>query len=308
MRRYPDSLSKSWGYQKAEAKRWIPTHARLRKAILRELESGPHLLKDFADHTKRPRSADAWSEGSELTTMLVHLQFGGEAMVVGHKGAQNLYGLPSNFLPEWVDRTDLSQSEAETVGVQRTLRAIGVATQTEINRYLLRGRYLDLRGVLDRLIDQSVVCRVQIEGLGGTRYALSSDIDSLQTIGSEDWEEEVSLIPPFDHMVFHQARTKEMYGSDYVREQFLPERKRKFGTYVLPILWGDRFIGRVDLRLDRASKRLETKAVHADPDAPRGTSVTAQLAERIEQLARFLGAETAVYSDRVPTEWKDALH
>ncbi len=240
--------------------------------------------------------------------MLVHLQFSGEVMVVGHTGVQNLYGLPSNFLPDWVDRTNLSQSEAESVGVQRTLRAIGVATRTEINRYLLRGRYLDLRGVLDRLIEQSVVCRVQIEGLRGTRYALASDIDSLLGIGSEDWEEEISLIPPFDNMVFHQARTKELYGFDYVREQFLPERKRKFGTYVLPILWGDRFIGRIDPRLDRASKQLEIKAVHAEPGAPRGRGVAAQLAERIEQLAMFLGAETVVYSDRIPTEWRDALH
>ncbi len=308
MRRYPDSLSKSWGYQKAEAKRWIPAHARLRKVILRELEAGPHLLKDFAAHTKRTRSSDAWSEGSALATMLVHLQFSGDVMVVGHQGGQNLYGLPADFLPAWVDRTDLSQAEAETVGVQRTLRALGVASRTEINRYLLRGRYLDLRGVLDRLIEESVVCRVQVEGLRGTRYALASDIDSLLSIGSEDWEEEIALLPPFDNMVFHQARTRELYGFDYVREQFLPEEKRRFGTYVLPILWGDRFIGRIDPRLDRASKRLEIKAVHAEPGAPRGSSVAAQLAERIEQLARFLGAETVVYSDRVPAAWRTSLH
>ncbi len=308
MRRYPDSLSRSWGYQKAEAKRWIPAHAKLRKEILRELETGPHLLKDFGDRGRGRRSTNAWSESSELATMLVHLQFSGEVMVVGHQGAQNLYGLASNFLPDWVDRTELSQSEAETAGVQRTLRAIGVATQTEINRYLLRGRYLDLKGVLDRLIEQSIVCRVQIEGLRGTRYALASDIDTLRRIESEDWAEEISLIPPFDNMVFHQARTKELYGFDYVREQFLPERKRRFGTYVLPILWGDRFIGRIDPRLDRAAKRLEIKAVHAEPGAPRGRSVSAHLAERIEQLAVFLGAETVVYSDRVPSEWRNALH
>ncbi len=307
MRRYPDSLSKSWGYQKAEAKRWLPAHAKLRKVILRELETGPHLLKDFADHTKGPRSADAWSEGSALATMLVHLQFSGEVMVVGHQGAHNLYGLPSNFLPDWVDRTDLSQSEAETVGVERTLRAIGVATQTEINRYLLRGRYLDLRGVLDRLIERSVVRRVEIDGLRGIRYALASDIDSLRSIGSEDWDEGISLIPPFDNMVFHQARTRELYGFDYVREQFLPERKRRFGTYVLPILWGDRFIGRIDPRLDRAAKRLEIKAVHAEPGAPCGRGVAVQLAERIEQLATFLGAESVVYSERIPSAWRDAL-
>ena len=308
MRRYPDSLSKSWGHQKAEAKRWIPAHARLRRAILRELKTGPHLLKDFTDHTKGPRNTDAWSEGSALATMLVHLQFSGEVMVVGHQGAQNLYGLPSDFLPDWVDRTDLSQSEAETVGVKRTLHAIGVATKTEINRYLLRGRYLDLKGALDRLLEQSVVCRVQVEGLRGTRYALASDVDSLLRLGSEDWEEEISLVPPFDNMVFHQARTRELYGFDYVREQFLPEGKRRFGTYVLPILWGDRFIGRIDPRMDRASKRLEIKAVHAEPGAPRGRDVTAKLAERIEQLAKFLGAEAVVYSDRVPNEWRRSLH
>ncbi len=308
MRRYPDSLSRSWGYQKAEAKRWIPAHARLRKVILRELARGPRRMQDFAEHSKGPRSADGWSGGSDLATMLVHLQFSGEVMVVGHQGAQNLYGLAANFLPDWVDRTDLSQSEAEALGVERTLRALGVATRTEINRYLLRGRYLDLPGVLDRLIDRSVVCRVEVEGLRGTRYALSSDLDPLLRIGSEDWEEEISLLPPFDTMVFHQARTRELYDFDYVREQFLPESKRRFGTYVLPILWGDRFIGRIDPRLDRNAKRLEIKAVHAEPGAPRDRRTAERLADRIEQLARFLGAESVVYSGRAPAEWRRALH
>ena len=98
-----------------------------------------------------------------------------------------------------------------------------------------------------------------------------------------------------------------MFGFDYNHEMFLPEVKRKFGYYVLPILWGDRLIGRVDPRMDKVGERLLVHSVHAEPGAPTGREVSEGIRETIQRLAEFLGAREVEYSRRVPTAWKSSL-
>ena len=98
-----------------------------------------------------------------------------------------------------------------------------------------------------------------------------------------------------------------MFGFEYVREQFLPKEKRRYGTYVLPILWGERFIGRIDPRLDRKSGRLVINSVHAEPGAPGGKEISSMVAETIEGLADFVGAKEVEYQGHIPSAWKSAL-
>src|SRR5208282_4564460 len=116
------------------------------------------------------------------------------------------------------------------------------------------------------------------------------DVPVIESMTTAAWQPRMSLIPPFDSLIINQARTNTVFGFDYIREQFLPKEKRRFGTYVLPILWGDKFIGRIDPRLDKASGTLVINAVHAEPDAPRDREVGAMIEETIARFAAFLGA------------------
>src|SRR2546425_426691 len=102
-------------------------------------------------------------------------------------------------------------------------------------------------------------------------------------------------------------RTNGMFDFDYVHENCLPKNKRKFGSYVLPILWGDRFIGRVDPQMDREHERLLINSVHAEPGTPGGKEVSLEIRETIGHLAEFLGAKEVVYTARVPRAWRNSL-
>lgn len=117
----------------------------------------------------------------------------------------------------------------------------------------------------------------------------------------------MSLLAPFDNLICSQARTNRVFGFDYVREQFLPQAKRRFGTYVLPILWGERLIGRVDPQMDRQSEKLIINSVHSERDAPSDREVASKIGETIGQLAEFLGAKEVGYTARVPAAWKSSL-
>jgi hypothetical protein len=116
----------------------------------------------------------------------------------------------------------------------------------------------------------------------------------------------MSLLAPFDNLLNSPVAAR-LFGFHYAHEMFLPKAKRRFGTYVMPILWGDRFIGRVDPKMDRETGTLRIQAVHAEPGAPSGREVASLVGETIEGLGEFVEANEVVYSSRVPPGWRNSL-
>ncbi|HMB66410.1 MAG TPA: crosslink repair DNA glycosylase YcaQ family protein, partial [Candidatus Bathyarchaeia archaeon] len=123
-----------------------------------------------------------------------------------------------------------------------------------------------------------------------------------------NWEPRVSLLSPFDNLFCDRARTKLLFNFDYTIEIYTPQNKRKYGYYVLPILYGDKFIGRIDPLMDRKNEKLLIKAVYAEPDAPKNKDVSREIRDSVEQLSEFLGAKEIVYSRKVPRYWHSHLH
>ncbi len=309
MRRYPDSLSDSWGAQRERARKFLEGHRALRKSVLLQLERGPRLLSQFNDYVRTKRNADGWTTGSEVSLMLSHLQMTGDVMVVAHEGNQNVWGLSREFLPAWAERGQLTEEDVDRAAAQKAIRALGTAAAREINYYFVRGRYRNLKGTLRQLEEEGIVHPIHIAGIGGKdeRYIHDEDLPLLESITAGDWEPRMSLLAPFDNLICGRDRTSRLFGFDYVHEQFVPEANRKFGTYVLPILSGDRFIGRIDPRMDRTKEKLVVNSVHAEPGAPTGKDVASEIGDTIARFASFLGAQEVAYSSRVPAAWKGSL-
>ncbi len=133
----------------------------------------------------------------------------------------------------------------------------------------------------------------------GQRYIHSQEIPLLGDLDSDTWEPRVSLLSPFDNLFCDRARTKLVFNFDYTIEIYTPRSKRKYGYYVLPILYGDEFIGRVDPLMDRKNEKLLIKAVYVEPHARKGKDVSREIWDSVEQLSEFLGAKDVVYPARV---------
>lgn len=309
MERYPQSLTKSWGSQRARAAKFLAQHSRLRRSMLDQLRRGPLQLSQFEEYVKTKRSEDGWSSGSDVSSMLFHLHMTGNVMVVGHEGNQNVWGLTNSFLPAWVEKKPLSEKEFERRAAIRAIGALGTATSKEIWYYFVRGRYENLKESLTKLEEDSTITRVRLEGseTKEVRYICGDDVPLLKSMGGDSWEPRMSLIPPFDNMLAGNDRLNRLFGFKYVREQFLPLEKRKYGTYVLPILYGSSYLGRLDPTMDREAKKLLINSVHAEPGAPKDRAVGSMISETVERFAEFLGAEEVVYTPHVPTQWKSSL-
>ena len=313
MRGYPDVVLRSLGpVWRARVKKWLGKNSDLRDYVLTELkQKGPLLSRQFEDKTRVKPRGFGWSSWSDVSRMLSHLYFKGEVMVVGRQGKQKLWDISERFLPSWVPRKELSEQEVQYEAVQRSLRALGTANESEISWHFLRGRYRNLKDTLKQLEAESKIQTVDIADgpLGkGTRYIHSRDLQLLDELDSGNWEPRVSLLSPFDNLFCDRARTKLLFNFDYTIEIYTPQNKRKYGYYVLPILYGDKFIGRIDPLMDRKNEKLLIKAVHAEPDAPKNKDVSREIRDSVEQLSEFLGAKEIVYSRKVPRYWHSHLH
>ncbi len=306
---YPESLSGSWGNYMKSAREEIRSNAKLLQRIQDELKAGPKAISEFPKHRKTGRSGNGWSAESKVSRMIYHLHMSGKVMVVGHRGNQNVWGLSEHFLPDWANRAVLPQEEVERLTAIRALGALGTATLAEINFYFVRGRYRNLRKVISGMLSDGTARRVRIDEIKvkEERYMLESDFETLDAV-TDSFEPRLSLISPFDNVISGRERTRRIFGFDYIHEQFLPKEKRTYGTYVIPILWGDSFAGRLDASLDRKNKLLKVNSVHSEGNAAEKLNIGNEIANELERLAEFVGAEEVAYTGVVPGPWRNSLH
>jgi uncharacterized protein len=115
----------------------------------------------------------------------------------------------------------------------------------------------------------------------------------------------VTFLSPFDGLVKNRDRAEALWDFFYRLEMYVPKAKREYGYYVLPILRGDRVIGRIEPVFDRKTGALRVESVFAEPGAPAGAGTG--IARAVRRLGKWLGAETIAYSRRVPSVWRDRL-
>jgi hypothetical protein len=295
---------------------WVRQNDKLKRHILAKLRKrGPLLSRDFSEDGLDPEAwvSTGWTSGRNVSRMLDFLWIGGRIMVAGRQGIQKVWDLSERVLPEWTPREKLAEREVTRRAAQRALRALGAATPRQINFHFLRGRYPNLKKVLVELEKEKRIRGVEIKGWPGQWYLHADDepvLDELRAAQHREaspWDgTRTTLLSPFDNLICDRARTEQMFNFDFRIEIYTPKSKRKYGYYVLPILHGDRLIGRVDPEMDRERGELRLNAVYAEDGAPKDAGRA--VASAIEDLAAFLGARKIGYnSKRIPAFWKRAL-
>ncbi|HTG48388.1 MAG TPA: crosslink repair DNA glycosylase YcaQ family protein [Actinomycetota bacterium] len=271
---------------------WLDANAGFRRYVLRELRArGPLRARDLEDRTAVPWRTGGWNDGrGRHTAMLLDILWcRGEIMIVGRDGQQRLWDLASRSLPPAPPRP---RPELARELVDRQLRARGLERVGRLG-HLFDGPMPGRTVAIDRLAREGVLVPVRVEGLEGRWVAHGGLLD-------EPFRGRTTLLSPFDDLISDRDRTERLFDLRFRLEIYVPKAKREFGYFVLPILRGDRFVGRIDPAFDRAAGVLRIDAVHAEPDARPGDWPAARRA--IDALARWLGADD-VELPRVPAVW-----
>lgn len=306
MRRYP-SRSSSTGYPRFM--KFLEANKALKRHILTQLRKhGPLRTSDFKDLSVVNYESSGWNTDRNVDRMLDYLWTKGKVMIVGRTGQQRVWDLAERWLPEWTPTDRLSIQQQTRRSVERSVKAMGIAMKKHVWYYFTRWRYEDLPNVLKLLERKGELIPVIVPGVKGAWHLHPDDLELVEKLQAGDWEPRApTLLSPFDPLIADRARTKLMWGFDYAIEIYVPKDKRKYGYYVLPILMGDRLIGRVDPAMDRKTGVLTINGIWAESDAPKDKVTGTAVGRSIEDLARFLGAEKINYGKKVPSAWKPAL-
>jgi uncharacterized protein YcaQ len=251
-----------------EVRDWVRANNDCRRDILERLRAdGPLPTSELPDTCVVPWRSSGWNNNRNLRMMLDRLVQRGEVAAAGGTGRDRLWDLASRVYP---DDPVPRLAEARRLRDERRLGSLGIARAKATK---LPFEAVDVGDVGEPAV---------VEGVRG-RWR----VDPAQL--GQPFAGRAALLSPFDRLLADRKRMDELFEFDYILEMYKPPGARMWGYYALPILYGDRLVGKLDARADRKEGELRVAAIHRD--VPFSNAMSAAVEREIRDLARWLDLE-----------------
>ncbi len=293
------------GVWRQRVRDWLDANDAFQQALLDELaRRGPLFAEQIESRAAVPWPyPNSWGSGSDVGIMLEILWLRGHVTTTGRQGSgyglKKQWGLMAHQVGDRVHAPAADRHALVRRAAERALLALGPARLRDVRRYFTRHNYPGLAQVLAELLAEGVTLPVVIRDDDGDwpgPWHLHCDLlPELERARRGDWQPQTVLLSPFDNLIADRDRTELLFNFFYRSEIYTPAAKRQYGYYVMPILHGERIIGRVDPKMDRQAGRLLVNAVHLEPGVNSNGETRTAVEKAVESLAGFLGAESISY-------------
>lgn len=258
-------------------------------AVLEQIRRhGPARASDF-EATQRPQTG--WWGWKDEKRWLEALFARGELMVARRERFQRVYDLSERVLARMSQVADFGSAPADVARslLLSTVKALGITQARWIADYYRSGRrHKDSE--LAPLVESGALIRVDVDGWDDLAYVHPDHAPALSKAAAGRLRAtHATLLSPFDPVVWDRARASVMFGFDYTIECYVPEAKRRFGYFVLPILDRGRLVGRLDAKAHRAQGRFEVKCIHLEAGVRVDDDRLAAIARAIQACADWHG-------------------
>ena len=269
-------IARPWGFDAIMARH----HDYVETAVGAIRENGPLGAADLPDPTHTGRRLPGSWYGSVPRAVLEACFGRGQLAVTARRdNFSRVFDLAERVIPAEHHGRHLDKHGAQRELLRIAARACGVGTAADLADYF-RMKVGEARPRIAELVEAGDVREVRVEGWRETAYR-HRDATAPLAINAR------ALLSPFDPAIWFRPRTMRLFGFDYRFEIFVPAAKRKWGSYVLPFLYGDRLAARVDLKSDRANDRLCVLGAYVEPWAT-ADQVAVALAVELTSLAAWL--------------------
>ncbi|HEX8517009.1 MAG TPA: crosslink repair DNA glycosylase YcaQ family protein [Bacteroidia bacterium] len=280
---------------------WFEKDKKVMKYVLDRIKSeGPLQSGDFEFKRDGPGN---WYEWKPAKKALEQLFMEGTLMVAERRGFQKVYDLTERVLPGNINLSMPSESEYATHLIQKAVEVYGVAEAREIS-YLRNGIKAGVDKALKKLLDSGTYIKVQPDGAEKGLFITS--VDQLQLLNKLKPSAQIHILSPFDNLVIQRKRLLRAFNFDYQVECYVPEPKRKFGYFCLPVLSGNKFIGRFDPKADRAKGIFYLKVMHFEKGFKPAEEFNHLFAEKLKEFAAFNGCRKIVI-EKAEKNWKKQM-
>ena len=267
---------------------WLAAHADYLAAVLEEVRArGPLTAGQLSD--PRRRDGEWWDRRSMGRQALERLFGTGQLAAWRTPSFERVYDLPERVLPPAVRaRPTPAVDDAQRALVLKAARAYGVATVADLAGYYMLKRTAAKARVAE-LVEDGELVGVEVEGWRDAAYVPAGVRPRRPTRGH------ATLVSPFDALVWDRPRTLRVFGFDYRIEVYVPAPQRAYGYFVLPVLFGDALVGRLDLKADRRASVLRVVAAHVEAAAGRD-EVAGAVAVELDTVRAWLGLEGIAFA------------
>lgn len=243
-----------------------------------------------------------WQKKSQAArSVLEQLYTDGDLVIHHKKGSRKYYDLAERYLPEEILKADNPCKGEDEFTAWRVLRRIGAAGLLwDKNSTSFLGIDINAekrKSVLEKLMKEGRIIPINVEGIKQVFYYLSEDDDLMQSVleGSADLKPRMSFIAPLDPLMWDKALILALWDYQYSWEIYTPAVKRKYGYYVLPVIFGDSFVGRIEAIPDRKTGVLEVKNIWWEPGIRVTKKLTSALDKTVKVFAKFNDCKEVKY-------------
>ena len=233
-----------------------------------------------------------WDKKSQAARSVLEQLYTDGELIIHHKnGSRKYYDLADKYLPASVLKAENPCKDEEELLSWRVLRRIGaVGLLWDKNSTAFLGISLNAekrRNIFDGLAAEEKILPVTVEGIRSTFYYRAEDDVLMKSVveGCADLKPRMSFLAPLDPLMWDKTMILSLWDFRYAWEIYTPAAKRKYGYYTLPILFGDRFVGRIEAAPERGTEILRVKGLWWEP----GIRVTKKISAALERTLRDFG-------------------
>ncbi len=246
-----------------------------------------------------------WSDTKLSRAALETMYFRGDLVIHHKKGLIKYYDLAENWIAvELLNAPEPYPDELDHQKwrVLRRIGAVGLLWNKPSDAWLnIRGlKSAERNESFKQMLTEGKILEITVDGIKDKLYCLSTDQDLLETVlGKNELKARCELIAPLDNMLWDRRLIKALFDFDYKWEIYMPAAQRKYGYYVLPLLYGDRFIGRVEAVCDRKAKTLVVKNIWYEKGVKQTKKLTTAIDKRIYKFAEFNQCEDVILPESI---------
>jgi uncharacterized protein YcaQ len=278
MRDYRYSLPRKHAIASGQQSHWYERDQKLMKLVLKRIASeGPLMARDFEHKGKK---VGEW-QTKPAKRALENLLMQGDLMAPRRENFHKVYDLTERVLPEGTDTTPPSPEEHTRHLVTRYLQANGLGQPAEI-AYLLKGTKPLVSATLQEMVSTGELLQV---GVGTNRYHVLPA--SLELLGNSLARSKLKILSPFDNLLIQRKRVKSLFGFDYQIECYVPQEKRQYGYFSLPILWDGKLLARMDCNAERKESLLHIHHLALESGLEKTEGFFLALAKELTSFLQF---------------------